>query len=174
MNIGFDVNSIKDKMSEIEYELICMLEINVNNGIFVENGMPVHIDGKSICYPKIESDGNDRYSINYDPFTNRKISYYLFNRYAIIRQMEDESFRITSFFISKYLNNPNVLYATCRTNKGDFNSQPFTNESMCWINLIYIMENGFCDYNLFSNIDNQINLDRLLQQKEREEAKKKK
>ena len=94
MNIGFDVNSIKDKMSEIEYELICMLEINVNNGIFVENGMPVHIDGKSICYPKIENDGNDRYSINYDPFTNRKISYYLFNKYAIIRQMEDESFRI--------------------------------------------------------------------------------
>lgn len=174
MNIGFDVSFIKNKMNDIEYELICMLEINVNNGIFVENGMPIHIDGKSICYPKIETNGvPDRYSINYDPFMNRKVAHFLFNRYAVIRQMEDESFRIVSFFISKYLNNPNMLYATCRTNRGDFTSQPFTNESICWINLIYIMENGCCDYNLFSNIDNQVNLDRLLQQKEREEAKKK-
>ena len=71
MNIGFDVSFIKRMMSDIEYELICMLEINVNNGIFVENGMPIHIDGKSICYPKIETNGvPDRYSINYDPFMN--------------------------------------------------------------------------------------------------------
>ena len=46
MNIGFDVSFIKRMMSDIEYDLICMLEINVNNGIFVENGMPIHIDGK--------------------------------------------------------------------------------------------------------------------------------
>lgn len=173
MSIGFDVSYIKNKMSDIEYELIHMLEINVNNGIFVEKGVPVHIDGKSICYPKIELDGtHDRYSMNYDPFMNRKVAHFLFNRYVNIRQMEDMTFRVTSFFISKYLNNPNVLYATCRTNKSDYISQPFINESVCWINLIYIMENGNCDYNLFNNIDNQVNLDRLMQQKEREGVKK--
>lgn len=174
--IGFNVDNVRNEMSNIEYELIVMLEINVNNGILVENGMPIHIDGKSICYPKVDNSVIlDKYTISFDPFMNRKVAYFLFNRYAVIRQMEDESFRIMSFFISKYLNNPNMLYATCRTNKGDFTSMPFTNESVCWINLIYIME-GRNDNNagiLFSNIDNQINLDRLLQQKEREEAKKK-
>ena len=175
MNIGFDVNYIKQVMSDIEYELICMLEINVSNGIFVDRGMPIHIDGKSINYPKIENNGiPDRYSINYEPFTNRKIAHFLFNKYAILRQMEDSSLRISSFFISKYLNNPNYVYAMCRTNKGDIESHPFTNESVCWIDLIDIMEGMTNKYELFNNIDMEINMERLIQQKEREEAKKKK
>lgn len=173
MEIGFDTNHIKGVIDELEYGLICMLEINVSNGIFVDSGMPIHIDGKSINYPKIEMNGvPDKYSINYEPFTNRKIAYYLFNRYVIIRQMEDPNFEITSFFISKYLNKPDYLYATCRTNKGDFTSQPFTNESVCWVNLIYMMEQGYCDFNIFHAIDVQINIERLMQQKEKEEARK--
>lgn len=63
-------------MDEIEYNLLLVLEININNGIFVENGMPVHIDGKSINYPKILFEFPDKYSINYEPFSNRKIAYY--------------------------------------------------------------------------------------------------
>lgn len=174
MEIGFDVSNIKKVISGIEYDLICMLEINVHNGIFVENGMPIHIDGKSINYPKIDNGGvPDRYSINYEPFSNRKVAHFLFQKYVVIRQMEDESFNVISFFISRYLNNPNMFYATCRTNRGDFTSQPFTNESVCFVNLIYIMETGNCDYYLFNNIDSQINVERLLQQKEREEVRKK-
>ena len=174
-NIGFDVSYIKNMMSDMEYELIYMLDICVNNGILVDKGMPIHIDGKSINFPKIETNGvPDKYSINFEPLTNRKIAHFLFNKYAILRQIEDDSFRVTAFFISKYLNHPDVLYATCRTNRGDFNSQPFTNESICWINLIYMMEYGNANYQLFNDIDTQINLNRIIQQKEREEAKKKK
>lgn len=174
MDIGYDVNEIKNIMDQIEYDLICMLEIDISNGIFVENGMPIHIDNKSINYPKIDMNGvPDRYSINYEPFSNRKIAYYLFNRYAVIRQIENPYFEIVSFFISKYLNNQDYLYAMCRTNAGDFISQPFTNESVCWINLIYNMENmNTIDPSVFRNIDTQINIERLIQQKEKEEAKK--
>ena len=180
MDIGFDVNSIKEQMSRIEYDLICMLEIDISNGVFVQNGMPVHIDGKSINYPKIEMNGiPDKYSINYEPFTNRKIAHMLFNRYAVILQMENPSLSIMSFFISKNLNNPNYLYATCRTNVGDYTSHPFTNESICWIDLIYLIEDvegyNFNNYHsTFNNIDMLINTERLIQQKEKEEAKKKK
>lgn len=173
MEIGFDVSNTKNRMNELEYELICMLDIEVRNGILSENNTPIHIDGKAICYPKIDEINLNKYCINFDPFTNRKIAYFLFNKYVILRQMEDSLFNVVSFFISKYLKHPNVLYATCRTNGGDINSQPFTNETVCWINLIYLMENGYCDYNVFKNIDDQINLDRLIQQKEREEVKRK-
>ena len=174
MEIGYNVSDVKKAMDEIEYNLLLVLEININNGIFVENGMPVHIDGKSINYPKIPFEFPDKYSINYEPFTNRKIAHFLFNKHAILRQMEDSSLRISSFFISKYLNNPNYVYAMCRTNKGDIESHPFTNESVCWIDLIYIMEGMTNKYELFNNIDMEINMERLIQQKEREEAKKKK
>lgn len=173
MEIGFDANYIKDTMNKIEYDLICMLEINISNGVFVENGMPVHIDGKSIRYPKIETNGTvDRYSINYDPFMNRKVAHYLFNKYAIIRQIEDPSFRISSFYISKYLNSPDYSYAACSTNKGIIMSKAFTNESVCWINLIFEMENYKIDTELFKAIDTHINIERLMYQKEKEEAKK--
>ena len=88
MNIGFDVNYIKQVMSDIEYELICMLEINVSNGIFVDRGMPIHIDGKSINYPKIENNGiPDRYSINYEPFTNRKSRFITYKTRKLIIQL---------------------------------------------------------------------------------------
>ena len=76
--------------------------------------------------------------------------------------------------VNKVLNNPNYVYAMCRTNKGDIESHPFTNESVCWIDLIYIMEGMTNKYELFNNIDMEINMERLIQQKEREEAKKKK
>lgn len=172
MSIGFDISDVKNEIENVEYDLLRMLEIGVNNGVFVEKGMPIHIDGKSIHYPKLIPEELDRYSVNYDPFNNRKIAYFLFNRYAVLRMMEGLS--VTAFFISKYIKDPNNLYATCRTNQGDYISHPFTNEAVCWIDLIYIMENGKSDYTLFNNIDMQINMDRILQQKLREEAKKKK
>ena len=173
MEIGYNVSDVKKAMDEIEYNLLLVLEININNGIFVENGMPVHIDGKSINYPKIPFEFPDKYSINYEPFSNRKIAYYLVNRYAIIRMKEDSNFRISAFFISKYLNNPNMLYATCRTNKGDITSHAFTNETVCWIDLINIMENNsISDYNTLTLIDNQVNIDRLTQQALKGDKKK--
>lgn len=162
MEIGYNVSDVKERMEQIEQELVMMLEINISNGIFIENGVPITIDGKTISYPKVQSEIPDKYSINYDPFNNRKIAHFLFIKYAIVRMKEDPSFRINSFFISKYINNPNMLYATCRTNRGDFVSHAFTNESVCWIDLIYIMDNyQIEDMGLF---DSQINLERSLQQ----------
>lgn len=175
MQIGFDMDNVKNAIDRMEYDLICMLEIDISNGIFVQNGMPIHIDGKVINYPKIEMTGQDKYSINYEPFSNRKIASFLFNRYAVIRQIEDPNFKIFTFSISKYLNNPNYLYAICKSNKGEFISQPFTNESVCLVNLIYIMEQEYCDFDLFTNIDTSINMERLMaQQKKKEELKNEK
>ena len=39
MEIGYNVSDVKKAMDEIEYNLLLVLEININNGIFVENGL---------------------------------------------------------------------------------------------------------------------------------------
>ena len=92
MEIGYNVSDVKERMEQIEQELVMMLEINISNGIFIENGVPITIDGKTISCPKVQSEIPDKYSINYDPFNNRKIAYLLFNKYAIVRMKEDPSF----------------------------------------------------------------------------------
>ena len=169
-----EITFLKANMSEMEYDLIMMLEISVSNGIFVEGNKPIHIDGKSICYPKKEEliGKTDKFYINYDPFNNRKIAYYLFNKYAAIRQMEDPTLEIMSFFIAKdIVDTDGKIYAMCRTNKGSYTSDKFTNESLCWIDLIYKMECGSVP-ELLNRIDELINYERLLQQNEREGEKK--
>lgn len=169
-NIFVNVEETKNVMEQIEYNLLCMLDVEVRNGILVEKNAPIHIDGKVINYPKKEIDIQDKYSINYEPFSNRKIAYYLFNKYVLLKQFEEPDKSISSFFISKFINNQDYLFASCRYSNGvEISSRLFTNESICWIDLIFIMEHD--QINEMHGIDHVINLERIEQQKEREQNK---
>lgn len=166
-NLGFDVASVKKIIEEIEYNLVYALELSVNNGMFVDNGHPIHIDGKSIKYPKVDIEFLERDSINFDPFMNRKLAHFLFQRYAILRQCENPNLQISSFFITSDLTNPTALFAVCRTNFGDYNSSKFTNETVCWIDLIHKMENVQYSHNVMNDIDMVINIERSIQEANR-------
>lgn len=163
-SLGFDVADIKKTIEEIEFNLLYTLNINVNNGMFVDNGNPILIDGKTIRYPKVDAEFLERSSINFDPFMNRKLAHYLFQRYAILRQMENPNFNVSSFFITSDLTNPLALFAVCRTNFGEYSSFKFTNETVCWIDLIHKMDGDDKSYNTMINIDSLINFERSIQE----------
>lgn len=156
--IEIDVNSVLETISEIEYDLLFMLEIGVNNNICVNSdGKPIVIDGKAICYPKTLFENNFNV-IKFDPFWNRKLTNYLFQRYIVMYQQENNNIHVTSFFITSDLSNPSQLFAVCRTNMGDIQSNKFTNETVCWIDLMHKIEQVQYPYEKFLEIDSIITL----------------
>lgn len=149
-----DVSGALALIEEIEYDIICRLEISISNNILIDGKDVISINGKPICYPK---DSYDNYNIiKFDPFWNRKLTNLLFERFIRIYSMEHPDIQINSFFLTMDLSRPNEVFAICRTNRGDIESNKFVNETVCWIDLIYKME--YCPYS-FSNmkdIDNTI------------------
>ena len=170
MDIGFSVSDVEANIAKMESELIYLLEIDVCNGVFAENGKTVLIANKSINYPKLDREtlSRDKFSMNYDPFMSVKIALWMFTRYAVIRQTENVNFNIYSFFTSKTLSHPDYLFCTCRTNRGDITGKAFINESVAWINLIYTMEYGDTNYPLFKQIDDYITMRSLMEMEMRE------
>lgn len=153
-----DTTKALQMIDEIEYDLIFKLELCVNNCICLEQDARtlVQLDGKSICYPKTAF--NDYNIVKFDPCFNRKLAHFLFQRYAYIYTRENPNVDIMSFFIASNLfsGNGGEMFAICRTNKGDFMSNSFTNETMCWIDLIYKMERCQYPYTDFYYIDQSI------------------
>lgn len=152
----FDPSNAIQMINDIEYDLIFKLELDVSNDICIEQNSKslVQLDGKPICYPK---EAYDNYNIiKFDPFFNRKLANFLFQRYAYIYMREHPGIEISAFFISVELTRLNEPFAICRTNMGDISSNSFTNETVCWIDLLYKMEGCQYPYDEFSYIDKAI------------------
>jgi hypothetical protein len=152
----FDPTPYFTMIDEIEYDLIFKLELGVNNNICTEQDSRtlVQLDGKPICYPKIAF--NDYNIIKFDPFFNRKLANFLFQRYVYIYLKENPNIQISSFFLTSELIRPNEVFAVCRTNRGDIVSNSFTNETVCWIDLLYKMEGCQYPYKDFYALDQAI------------------
>lgn len=155
----FDPTPYFQMIDEIEYDLIFKLELGVSNNICTEQDSRtlVQLDNKPICYPK-NTFNNDYNIIKFDPFFNRKLMNFLFKRYAYIYLKENPDIQITSFFLTSELICPNEVFAVCRTNRGDITSNSFTNETVCWIDLIYKMEQCQYPYKEFYKLDQAITI----------------
>lgn len=159
----YDPTPMIELMDEIEYDLIYKLEICVNNGILLEsdNKTLLQLDNKSICYPKT---AYDSYSIiKFDPFFNRKLAQFLFQRYACIFMKEHPGFTINSFWTASNLLCLNETFAVCRLMKDgysspwkDMQSNAFVNETVAWIDLIYAMDACRYSYPQMYELDNAI------------------
>ena len=152
----FDPTNAVTMIDEIEYDLIFKLELGVSNSICTEqDGMTiVKIDNKPICYPKTAFTSRD--IVKFDPFFNRKLANFLFQRYAYIYIRENPGINIQAFFLTSELIRPGEVFAVCRTNKGDIASNSFINETTCWIDLIYKMERCQYPYKDFYYLDQSI------------------
>lgn len=152
----FDTGKALDMISDIEYDLIFRLRMSVNNNICMEEDgrTLIQIDNKAICYPK--ETFNDYNIIKFDPLFNRKLSYFLFQRYIYIYLSEHPDITIDSFSLAYELFNPTALFAVCRTNKGIIESNRFKNETLCWIDLLYKMDREQASYEDFIYLDNTI------------------
>lgn len=152
----FDTNSIQLFIDEIEYDLIFRLNLCVDNGICMEEDARtlVQLDNKPICYPKTAY--NDYNIVKFDPFFNRKLANFIFQRYVYIYAKEHPNTQINSFFLSSELIRPNEVFAVCRTGMGDICSNSFVNETTCWIDLIYKMEGCQYPYPDFYHLDKGI------------------
>jgi hypothetical protein len=151
----FDVTPIINAMNDIEYDLIFRLRMSINNNICMEeDGSLIQIDDKPICYPK--ETFNDFNIVKFDPFFNRKLAYFLFQRYVYIYLSEHPDVSIESFSMAYELFNPTAMFAVCRTNKGIIESSRFKNETLCWIDLLYKMDKADIPYEDLANIDNGI------------------
>ena len=150
-----DIDSVMNLISEIEHDLLFTLEIGVNNNVCTSEGSPIIIDGKPILYPKgsFEDSFNN---IKFDPFWNRKLTNYLFQRYIKIFQQENGVY-VMSFFLANDLPKSPMTFAVCRTKEyGDIQSNRFINETVCWIDLIYKLEKCQYSYEEFLEIDEYI------------------
>jgi hypothetical protein len=152
----FDTGKALNMISDIEYDLIFRLRMSVNNNICMEEDgrTLIQIDNKAICYPK--ETFNDYNIIKFDPFFNRKLANFLFQRYVYIYLKENPNIQISSFFLTSELIRPNEVFAVCRTNRGDIVSNSFTNETVCWIDLLYKMEGCQYPYKDFYALDQAI------------------
>lgn len=147
------------KIQELEYELVFKLNLGARNSIITdETGNVVQIDGKPICYPKDAI--NDHNIIKFDPFFNRKLTNFLFKRYVYIYMSENPGVEIQSFSLVNDLFT-HETFAVARTNRGDICSNRFSNETVCWIDLIYKMDNSQFPYKEFYDIDRTITYTRL-------------
>ena len=152
----FDLTNALQMIDEIEYDLIFKLELGVNNNICTEQDSRtlVQLDNKPICYPKTAF--NVYNIIKFDPFFNRKLCNFLFQRYVYIYMRENPGLEISSFFLTAELIRPNESFAVCRTNRGDITSNSFVNETTSWIDLIYKMERCQYPYKDFYYLDQAI------------------
>lgn len=151
-----DIEAINAFIDEIEYELVFKLLLGVSNNIIVEEedtNRIVYLDGKPICYPK--SSFNDFNIVKFDPFFNRKLTNFLFQRYMHIYLTENPDKRVISYFLANDLFT-NETFAVVRTTKGDIESNRFVNETLCWIDLIYKMDGAQFPYEEFYKLDQAI------------------
>ena len=153
----FDVTAVINTITEIEYDLILRLEINVSNNILIESDGKtlITLDNKPICYPKEAY--NNFNVIKFDPFFNRKLANFLFQRYVYLYLREHPGVSIDAFFLATELTRPKDIFAKCRTSIGDIESNCFTNETVSWIDLLYKMDNCQYPYNEFLKLDQGIN-----------------
>ena len=154
----FDPTPTLAKIDEIEFDLIGRLELGVSNGICTESDSRtlIQIDNKPICYPKTAF--NDRNIIKFDPFFNRRLAAFLFQRFAYIYMIEHQGASISSFWTASNLLNLDESFAVCRlTNEygitHDIQSNCFSNETVSWIDLIYKMDMCQYPYKEFYELD---------------------
>lgn len=154
---AFDASRALTMINDIEYDLIFRLQFSVNNNFCTEEDCRtlIQIDNKALCYPK-GSYPNDHTVINFDPFFNRKLAYYLFQRYAYMYMAEHPGVQISSYSLAYMLNDTSKMFAVCKTNQGDIQSNVFTNDTLCWIDLILKMDNSQYPYADFDYIDQAI------------------
>lgn len=164
----FDPTPTLAKIDEIEFDLIGRLELGVSNGICTESDSRtlIQIDNKPICYPKTAF--NDRNIIKFDPFFNRRLAAFLFQRFAYIYMIEHQGASISSFWTASNLLNLDESFAVCRlTNEygitHDIQSNCFSNETVSWIDLIYKMDMCQYPYKEFYELDQNINIIRMME-----------
>lgn len=152
----FDITRALEMIQEIEYDLIFRLQMSVNNSILCEEDCRtlVQLDNKPICYPKEVF--NDYNIVKFDPIFNRKLAAFLFQRYIYIYLSENRNIEITSFSIAYEIINPKMMFAVCRTNRGDIISNFFQNETLCWFDLMYKLEGCQYPYQDFAYLDSAI------------------
>lgn len=150
-------------IEEIEYDLLYRLEIGVVNNILLDSDgrTNLQIDNKSICYPKNAYDSHN--IIKFDPFFNRKLAQFLFQRYAYIFMLEHPEFTINAFWTASNMLCLNETFAICRLTKEGYNgtwrdiqSNAFVNETVAWIDLIYAMDASRYSYPQMYELDTAI------------------
>lgn len=158
--ITISVNECIDLIDEIESNLIYSVELDISNNICVdidENNIvtPLLMDGKQICYPKYIY--NNFNIVGFDPFFNRKMSQMLLERYLKIylarTHIDNPDLNIITMFLAPTAFGSNQYMAVIRTNKGDIISNPFINETICWIDLLLKLDDQQYDYNYMKNLD---------------------
>lgn len=150
-------------IEQLEMELLYKLEIGVDNGFCTPDGKTVlKIDDKPIVYPK--STATNPMVTGFDPFFNRKLAYALFSMYTTIQVRENVAF---DYVIDSYFTTSDVmssgsskLMAVCR---GRMNGEPFEwvsdrfrNETVCWMDLLFKMDNCEQPYSVMRTIDDAI------------------
>jgi len=158
-----DFSSTIEIIEQLEMELLYRLEIGVNNGFCTIGKEVLKVDGKPVCFPK------NIFTVNvtgFDPFFNRKLAYALFSMYTVIYMKEyiGSDIRIDNFFTTSDVmaSGANKLLAVCRGRFAvnntpiEWSSNRFRNETVCWIDLIFKMDNNEQPYAVMRSIDDYI------------------
>lgn len=153
----FDTSRALQLIGDIEYDLLFRLQFSENNNFLTEEDCRtlVQIDNKAVCYPK-DAYPNDHTIIGFDPFFNKKLAYFLFQRYVYMYMSEHPNVQISSFSLAYSLTDTNKMFAVCKTNHGDIQSNLFVNDTLCWIDLILKMDNSQYPLQDFEYIDQAI------------------
>lgn len=151
-------------IEQFEMELLYRLEIGVDNGFCtMPDGKTVlKIDDKPICYPKNAFVNPS--VVGFDPFFNRKLAYALFSMYTtiLVKEKIASNLIIDNFFITSdvMVSGANKLLAVCRGRLGntpiEWSSNRFRNETVCWMDLLFKMDNSEQLYSVMRTIDDAI------------------
>lgn len=149
----YDINMFIDWMYT---DLVYVLQVDIHNNILVDdNKKPILMDNKYIYYPStlMYRDSN---MIPFDPVMNKRLAQFLLQKYLTIYASEHYEMEIVSFFISYSICDNTKMSAVVRTTKGDIISNYYTNESLCWLDLLFKLDNQDRDPIMLQKIDKYI------------------
>lgn len=156
-------------IDRLEFDLFITLQLETRNNIVIDSftNQPLSYNGKFICYPKDKI--QDKTIATFDPFNNPRFMQFIFSLY--IRNYQRDGNIVQSFFLTP-INPNNTSCAVCRCGEGyninDISSNYFVNESLRYIDLIFIMERNSGISNTLFDLDRYLSFikeERMLERK---------